>query len=222
MYKESELLPISALQHYAFCKRQYALIHLEGIWSENVLTAEGRLLHERVHDSENSGMINGVLVIRSLPLKSMDLGLYGVADVVEFHQSDMGVELANVEGRYKPYPVEYKRGKSKANDCDRIQLCAQALCLEEMLNCAIKEASIFYGEPRRRETVDLNPILRMKTKLISEEIHKLLREGITPEPDYKNQCKRCSLINECNPKAVKKSAVKYWKDILANIGDDAL
>lgn len=212
-YDESDLLPISSLQHYVFCHRQFALIHLEGIWKENFFTAEGRVLHENVHDSEKSMLESGVLVMRSLPLKNLELGISGIADVVEFILSEKGIEISNAEGRYIPHPVEYKRGKSKFNDCDRVQVCAQALCLEEMLNCRIDITSIFYGEPRRRERVVLDQTLRKKTRDMCLEVHSLFEKGITPEPEYSNACKSCSIMEQCNPKAVKKSVKEYWLDV---------
>src|SRR5690554_3338492 len=219
-FDESELLPISALQHYVFCRRQFALIHLEGLWHENVLTAEGRVMHEKVHDSQKSGYENGVYVMRSLPLKSLQLGVYGIADVVEFKKTDTGIELVGMEGKYIPYPIEYKRGRSKVNDCDRIQLCAQAICLEEMLECHIEMASIFYGEPRRRENVILNDELRNKTKNMCCEIRQLYKSGITQKPVYTSSCKRCSLLQQCSPKSVQMSVNRYWSSLLLLLEDE--
>jgi len=141
-YTEDDLIPISALQHFVFCERQCALIHIEQAWTENRLTAEGRLLHERVHDQGGESRA-GVRIERGLPLRSLRLGLVGVADVVEFHPLS--------EGGWRPFPVEYKRGKPKRNACDEIQVCAQALCLEEMLGVRIPAGALFYGKTHRSQ-----------------------------------------------------------------------
>jgi CRISPR-associated exonuclease Cas4 len=217
-YQEDELLAISGLQHIAFCERQWALIHIEQQWNENVRTAEGRVIHERVHDPDYKAHKPGVFVVRSMPLRSFTLGLYGEADVVEFipQSDDKGIRLPKKEGLYLPRPVEYKRGKSKKGDYDRLQLCAQALCLEEMLGCNIQEAYLFYAETRRREVVKLGQELREHVCNLSEHMHRLYREGITPLPDMKlSVCKNCSMENVCLPRIRAKRSVKaYWSEIL--------
>ena len=151
MFDEDDLLPISGLQHLVFCERQWALIHIEQFWEENRLTAEGRVLHERVHDTATESR-PGVVVARGLRLQSRQLGLTGQADVVEFHRigdgDAGGVQLPEREGWWRPFPVEYKRGRPKANACDEVQLCAQALCLEEMFSVAIRSGALFYGTSR--------------------------------------------------------------------------
>lgn len=220
-YQEDELLAISGLQHIAFCERQWALIHIEQQWAENLRTAEGRVLHERVHDPDYKTYKPGTVVVRGMPLQSFSLGLYGVADVVEFieQQRGIGIPLPNRDGLYLPRPVEYKRGKSKQGDYDRIQLCAQAMCLEEMLHCTIEEGDLYYGETRRRETVKLDTELRDEVIRLSQHIHKLHIEGITPKPDMKlSVCKSCSMVNVCLPRLRLKTSVRgYWNEALEEL-----
>ncbi len=194
-YTEDDLVPISALQHLMFCKRQCALIHIEQLWDENLLTAEGRIMHERVHDSgaESRG---GVRIERSVPLRSLKLGLIGKADVVEFHRVD--------GNKWLPFPVEYKRGKPKVDPSDKVQLCGQAICLEEMLDVTIPGGAIFYGKTRRRLDVSLDDELRQETEKAARAVHELLASGKTPEPTYTKKCGRCSLNNQCLPKLIQK------------------
>ena len=205
---EEDPLPISALQHLAFCERQCALIHLEGMWSDNRLTAQGSLLHHRVHESEREEK-HGVLVRRYLPLRSFRLGLSGVADVVEFHlahsQETQGVPIPGRRGRYVPFPVEYKRGRPKPGHCDMVQLCAQALCLEEMLGVGVSKGALYYGEPRRRHAVDFDEALRAETEQLAARLHELLGGSLTPSACYERKCRACSLVDECLPRRKKQS-----------------
>jgi CRISPR-associated exonuclease Cas4 len=201
-FSEDELIMISALQHIAFCERQCALIHIEQLWNENLMTAEGRIMHERVHDQDRESRGN-VRIEYGLPLRSLKLGLIGKADVVEFHRIDKETWL--------PFPVEYKRGKPKPDDCDLIQLCAQAICLEEMLSVSVSKGAIFYGRTRRRLDVSFDNDLRRITEETAERAHRLIASGVTPPPVYEKRCERCSLIGECLPKAIgKKSSVKRY------------
>jgi CRISPR-associated exonuclease Cas4 len=214
MYTEEDLLPISALQHLAFCERQWALIHLEGVWMENRLTAEGRVLHDRAHQAETESR-GGVRIARGLRLRSLRLGLSGIADVVEFHRREPddaeGVRLPNLRGLWQPFPVEYKRGRPKKGPFDEIQLCAQALCLEEMLGATIPHAALFYGTPMRRTEVALSPGLRGQTEHLAERLHELTRSGITPPPVYEKKCESCSLMPVCMPKRLtKRSSVDRY------------
>lgn len=198
---DTDFLPLSALQHFAYCPRQFALIHLEQIWEENRFTAEGQLLHQRVNsgETENRGDLH---VARTLRLVSHELGLTGVADVVEFHRTEeSGTKLPGRSGRWRPFPVEYKRGRSKADDWDRLQLCAQAFCLEEMLGTAVPEGAIFYGQPRRREAIAIDAGLRHKTRALAGRMHDLWATRRTPSPDPGPQCDHCSLRNSCLPDA---------------------
>ncbi len=207
MYSEDELLPISALQHLAFCERQWALIHLEQQWSENRLTAEGRQLHERADEGHHQTK-EGIRICRGLHLRSLRLGLTGRADVVEFHPDDAG----NV----RPFPIEYKRGRPKPDRRDEVQLCAQALCLEEMLNVEIKGGALFYGQPRRRTSVDFDSDLRAETERLAARLHELNAARVTPRAKYEKKCDSCSLYSICLPKTTgSSSARKYLKRAVA-------
>ena len=229
MYTEADLLPISALQHLAFCERQWALIHLEGLWAENLLTVEGRHLHDRTHKPETESR-GDVRIGRALRLRSLRLGLTGIADVVEFrrvtHAPDSaaadadgkpsGVRLPGVAGVWQPFPVEYKRGKPKLGPFDEIQLCAQALCLEEMLGAPIPSAALFYGQPRERLEVPLTPALREQTEKLAARLHELTRAGKTPVARYEKKCESCSLLSLCMPKTTGagKSVDSYLSTVI--------
>jgi CRISPR-associated exonuclease Cas4 len=202
IYSEDDLIMLSALQHYAFCPRQCALIHVEQVWVESGLTAQGRIMHEKVHQEGNESR-GPVRISRGVPLRSLRLGLVGVADVVEFHKMN--------KGSWQPFPVEYKRGKPKADHCDLIQLCAQALCLEEMLSIVVPCGAIFYGRTRRRLDVTFDDGLRQETEETAQKAHELIAAGITPPPVYEKRCESCSLIGECLPKKIeKKASVKRY------------
>ncbi|MFA7382273.1 MAG: CRISPR-associated protein Cas4 [Desulfurivibrionaceae bacterium] len=208
MFSEDDLLPLSALQHLLFCARQCALIHIEQVWSENLFTAQGRIMHERV-DSGVAQSRNDVRSESAVPLRSLRLGLSGKADVVEYHRGDAG--------SWRPYPVEYKRGRAKAANWDRVQLCAQAVCLEEMLHCSVPEGALFYGKNRRRQVVHFDDGLRRETKEAAEQLHALIRSGITPPARYEKKCESCSLINLCMPKVAGagKNVGRYLSRMLA-------
>lgn len=190
MYSEDDLLPLSALQHVAFCERQWALIHIEQQWAENRLTAEGRQMHERAHEGPDE-LRDGVRICRGLRLRSLRLGLAGVADVVEFHPQN--------EGPAQPYPVEYKHGRPKPGRWDEVQLCAQALCLEEMLSVPVPEGAIFYGQPRRRMEVGIDSSLRAETERLAGRLHELQNAGLTPPAVFAQHCEKCSLKDVCLP-----------------------
>jgi len=208
MSEQDDPIMISTLQHYIFCPRQCALIHLEQVWSENRLTAEGRIMHERVHQEGKESRGN-VRIARGVPLRSRRLGLVGVADVVEFHY--MGKTL------WQPFPVEYKRGKPKQDHSDMIQLCAQAVCLEEMLSVAIPAGALFYGRMRRRFDVVFNDSLRRETEGIVGAVRELITSGMTPPSEYSKRCDNCSLKWECMPKeSGKRSSIRsYVKRMIA-------
>jgi CRISPR-associated exonuclease Cas4 len=213
-FSEDDLLPLSGLQHLAFCERQWALIHLEGAWAENRLTAEGRILHERVHENETEAR-GGVRIARGLRLRSWRLGLIGMSDVVEFHKvepgSDSGVPLPGAKGLWRPVPVEYKRGRPKPDRSDETQLCAQALCLEEMLNVSIPEGVLFYGKPHRRYPVTFDAALRSETEALAAHLHALFDARRTPPAVYAKKCEHCSLLAVCKPRVTSgtRSARKY-------------
>jgi CRISPR-associated exonuclease Cas4 len=195
MYDIDDLIQLSALQHMAFCPRQCALIHVEQTWTESGLTAEGRIMHERVHD-EGRESRGGVRIESGVPLRSLRLGLIGKADVVEFHKIADSV--------WQPFPVEYKRGKPKADHCDKVQLCAQSMCLEEMLNVQIPAGAIFYGQTRHRLDVIFDEALRRETEETAKQAHALIESGCTPKPVYAKRCEKCSLKAECLPKTIQK------------------
>lgn len=209
MYAEDELLPISALQHLLFCPRQCALIHNEQIWLENRLTIEGRHLHARAHE-ETTEQRGATWIVRGLPLRSLALGLIGKADVVEFTR-DGTAEAEKVDSRtlfraarespsmWRITPVEYKRGKPKLDDSDRVQLCAQALCLEEMLGITIASGALFYGRPRRRAEAAFDASLREKTTTTALRLHDLISSGSTPRAQREPKCDNCSLFSICLP-----------------------
>lgn len=209
-FAEDDLLPISALQHLLFCARQCALIHIEGQWAENRLTAEGRHLHERVDDAPSETR-RGVRIARHLPLRSLRLGLTGRADVVEVHASSEAGRPDRI------VPVEYKRGKPKQDDSDAVQLCAQALCLEEMLGVRIASGALFYGTPRRRTDVAFDATLRTKTEAAAARLHAMVASGVTPLAVREPKCDRCSLVSLCLPDALgpRHSAVEYLDRSLA-------
>ena len=225
MYSEDDLLPISALQHLVFCERQWGLIHLEGIWSENLLTAQGRVLHERTHQ-EGVEMDGDVLISRGLSVRSLTLGLTGKTDVVEFHpamdRDGGGVRLPGKRGLWRVFPVEYKRGRPKPDLSDEVQVCAQALCLEEMLGAPIDAAAIFYGQPRRRHEVPLTPQLKQKTIELTRRLHDLTRAGRTPVAPYEKKCRNCSLLDDCLPRITgdKRRVAAYFNHMLAETGEN--
>jgi len=212
MYQEEELLLLSGLQHFAFCRRQWALIHIEQIWKENLRTVEGAILHEKTHDEYFTEKRNDLIISRGMRVFSYLLGITGACDVVEFHASDEGIPIKGREGKWQVIPVEYKRGKPKEHNADRLQLCAQAMCLEEMLVCEIKKGYLYYGELRRREEVDMTEELRGQVKGCLEEMHMLYRRGHTPKTKPGKFCKSCSLEDLCVPKLCKGiSAAAYIK-----------
>jgi len=221
MYTEDDLLPISGLQHLAFCERQVALIHIEGLWEENVYTAEGKILHEHAHE-EGSEAVGDLRIARALRLRSLRLGLVGVADVVEFHRVDSSVgkssvELPSAQGRWQPFIVEYKRGLPKLDRTDEVQLCAQAMCLEEMLDIQISSSAFFYGKPRRRNIVNLDSSLREETANVANRLHELIDSSKTPVVSYSVKCERCSLIDTCLPKMPRGrgSVENYLRNVLS-------
>lgn len=208
MYSDADLLPLSALQHFAYCPRQCALIHLEQQWAENRFTAEGRAQHDRVDRPEHETR-DGVRTEYAVLLRSLRLGLIGKADAVEFHHQPMAgdlrfeiADLKSLPGKHiRVFPVEHKRGRPKPTHCDWIQLCAQALCLEEMLGVEIQEGAIFYGQPRRRQGVEFAPELRAETEAAAAALHELMHKGKTPLAEYeKRKCEACSLMEICMPK----------------------
>ncbi len=209
-YREDDLLPLSGIQHFSYCERQWALIHVECMWEENLDTTLGRLFHERAHLSGYS-CAKGVIAERSLRLTSRELGFVGFADVVEFVPCDTGEGLQRDGLWYVLRPVEYKKGRSKAGDHDRLQLAAQAMCLEEMCGVSVAEGCLFYGETRRREWVEIGDSLRSRVRVMADRMHELVSEGATPRVAKGSRCARCSLKNECFPEILSERASAYWR-----------
>lgn len=211
---EEDYLMLSGLQHFSFCRRQWALIHIENQWQENLLTIDGQLMHKNAHNPLKVEKRRDKLVTHEMSIISHKLGIVGKCDIVEFSEDINGVNLADHEGLWQPYPVEYKRGKSKLGNCDRLQLCAQAICLEEMLLCdTIREGAIFYGEPRRREGVDLTDDLRHEVVSMLQEMTMYYERGYTPRVKWSKTCNSCSLRDICLPKMPQTNSVnRYIKE----------
>lgn len=203
-YSDDDLLALSGIQHFYFCKRQWALIHVERQWEDNQRTVEGHFIHERADDPFFCESRGDVIISRAYPLVSYSLGLYGIADVVEYIRSPTGITLPGREGVWRVCPVEYKRGKPKVDERDEVQLCAQVMCLEEMLHIRIEQADFFYHEIRRRIHLPISSELRDLVRNLSEEMHTLFKEGITPPASLTAPCKSCSLVEVCVPKLTRK------------------
>ncbi len=204
-YSDDELLALSGIQHFYFCRRQWALIHIERQWEENQRTVEGHHIHERADDPFISETRGEVITSRAYPLVSYRLGLYGIADVIEYVRAPDGIVLPGRDGFWKVYPVEYKRGKPKIDERDEVQLCAQVMCLEEMLHTRIDKADFFYHEIRRRLHLTITKELRDLVISQSIEMHNLFHEGITPPATSSQNCKACSLVEICVPKLTLKT-----------------
>ena len=204
MYREEELISLSGIQHYYFCKRQWALIHIEQQWAENRATMEGRIIHGRADDPFFTENRKNTFISRAIPLVSYKLGFYGVADIVEFTSSKTGVEVKGREGKWIPNIVEYKRGKPKEDERDIVQLVAQALCLEEMLGYRLNSADFFYNETKRRTKIEITEELRSQVIDMSVEMHKIYNQKITPGAESGKHCKSCSLVDICVPRLTSK------------------
>ncbi len=210
MYNEEEYLMLSGIQHFAFCRRQWALIHIEQQWAENYRTTAGELMHKKAHDAEAFEKRGELLIARGLRIFSRELGLSGQCDVVEFHLDEDGIGLFGYDGKWKPIPVEYKRGTPKENNADELQLCAQAVCLEEMLQTEIPAGYLYYGENRRRSKVEFTGDLRETVKNAATEMHALFQRGHTPNAKPDKKCKACSLEGLCVPKLQKAIKVRKY------------
>lgn len=217
-YKEDDFLLLSGIQHFSFCRRQWALIHIEQQWQENLRTIEGEILHEKAHDNSIKEKRGDLIVSRGMAIFSRSLGLTGTCDIVELYRDPKGVNIFGMEGTYNPVPVEYKKGKPKEDDSDALQLCAQAMCLEEMLLCEIPEAFIYYGETKHRLKIILNNELRDKVKIIVKEMHELYERRYTPKVKPSKSCNACSLNEICIPRLCKNlSAQNYIKKNLLEV-----
>lgn len=206
-YGDEDLLMLSGIQHICFCPRQWALIHIEQAWAENHLTVEGEWLHQRVDDPLLMIKRRDIVSLRSLSLVSRRLGVYGLSDVVELHRSDSqekAIQHPDYIGYWNLIPIEYKRGKPKKDESDEVQLCAQAICLEEMHQIEIPHGFLYCGETRHREMISFTTTLRQRVEELCEQMHFLFEEERTPLPEYKSHCKLCSLIDVCLPKSFAK------------------
>lgn len=203
---------LSGIQHYAFCKRQWALIHIEQQWAENYLTVDGNFMHKKVHDSSNMEKRKDIIISRGMAVHSYELGISGICDVVEFHKDENGIMINGRKGKYKVIPVEYKRGKPKQMDADELQLAVQAMCLEEMFCCEIPKAYLFYGETKHRTEVDINEEMREHIKKVVEEMHELYNRKHTPKGKKTKACKSCSLSGVCLPEILKQESVGVYID----------
>lgn len=198
---------LSALQHFAYCRRQWGLIFVERQWAENARTAEGQVFHQTAHHGPESETRGDLLILRGLRVASPALRLGGVCDVVEFHRSPSGVPLMGREDLWLPYPVEYKKGSDQTRESDEVQLCGQTLCLEDMLCCQIPEGSLFYGETRRRTRVAFDEPLRQRTLSLLQEMLGYMARGHTPAAKPHKGCNACSLRDVCLPKLSRTPSV---------------
>ena len=209
-YAEDDYLMISGIQHFKFCRRQWALIHVEQQWAENEHTVIGELMHKKAHDPYLTEKRKDLLVVRALPVSSRTMGVSGECDIVEFRKCEDGVKLHGHRGFYSIYPVEYKKGKPKHSEEDILQLTAQAMCLEEMFSTTVSEGAIFYGETRRREQVYFSSELREEVENMFSEMHEYYKKNYTPKVKKTKACQSCSLKNLCLPKLEKTVSVKKY------------
>lgn len=215
MFSEDEYLMLSGIQHFVFCQRQWALIHIENQWEENYKTADGQIMHAQVHNAFFHEKRGNTVTARAMAVSSSQLGLSGECDAVEFTKSDKGVFISSLGAKYTVTPVEYKRGKPKSNMCDMMQLAAQAMCLEEMLCCEIEAGYLYYGETHHRQKVPIDSALRESTVTAVQKMHDLFRRGHTPKVRRTKSCNACSLKEICLPMLdPQKSAFKYINDTL--------
>jgi CRISPR-associated exonuclease Cas4 len=209
-YDEEEFLLLSGIQHFNFCRRQWALIHIEQQWQENVLTLEGTYVHERVDNPFIREKRTNKLVVRAMPVQSRRLGVTGICDVVEFVRDPVGIELAGEEGRFVAVPVEYKRGRPKTDESDRAQLVAQLLCLEDMLECELSLGYLFYAEIKRRVEVHVTPEDKAQARNIILEMHQYFQRNYTPKVKFGPKCKSCSLYGICLPELQQRRSVASY------------
>lgn len=209
-YSEEDFLQLSGLQHFKFCRRQWALIHVESQWTENFRTTDGAILHQNAHNGEFSQSRGDLLITRGMRVFSRTLGVSGACDVLEFHRGSHGIPLNGREGLWQPFPVEYKRGRPKESTEDALQLCGQAMCLEEMLCCDIPRGALYYGQTRRRTEVTFTPELRLEVSTLLAEMHELYKRGRTPKVKPNKGCSVCSLKELCLPKLMRNRNVSDY------------
>lgn len=215
-YAEDDMLMLSGIQHFVVCPRQWALIHIEQQWKENVSTVEGQILHQRVDDPTQRMLNSDTITLRAVHIASKRLGLYGISDAIELHHTEdeqNSITHHRYKGRFIPHPVEYKRGHQKVNDCDIMQLVAQVMCLEEMYDVKIPSASLFYWEVRRREEIEITDELRSDAEHYAEEMHRIYSERFTPLASFGPKCRKCSLHDICMPD-MKNNVNNYLKQLM--------
>jgi len=210
IYQEDDYLQLSGLQHFLFCRRQWALIHVENLWQENYRTVDGTLMHQNVHQEGNVEKRGDRIIIRGMRVSSAALGVSGQCDAVEFLKDPGGVTLDRWEGHWKPFPVEYKHGSPKEDLSDAAQLCAQAMCLEEMLCCKIDRGALYYGETKHRQEVLFSEALRGTVTSALAEMHELASRGYTPKVKPRKGCNACSLKDLCLPKMNRAGSVEAY------------
>lgn len=211
-YAEDDYLMISGIQHFRFCKRQWALIHIEQQWAENEHTVIGELMHKKAHDPYLTEKRKDVIITRALPVASREMGVTGECDVVEFHRCEDGIQLHGHRGMFSVSPIEYKKGKPKSTEEDKLQLVAQAMCLEEMFSTQIPEGALFYGETKRRETVEITQELREEVRAMFQEMHQYYERKYTPKVKPGKGCTACSLKEICMPRLAKTGSVKRYME----------
>lgn len=209
-YREEDFLQLSGLQHFKFCRRRWALIHIENQWEENYRTIDGAILHQNAHDTEFLESRGDRFITRGVSIYSAELGVSGQCDVLEYHRGNTGIPIAGKDGLWQPFPVEYKRGKPREDTGDALQLCGQAMCLESMLCCDIPEGALYYGEIRRRERVAFTPELRTQVRQMLEQMHDLYQRGYTPKVKPTKSCNACSMKELCLPKLMKNRSVSAY------------
>ena len=204
MSAPDDYLMLSGIQHFYFCKRQWALIHIEQVWSDNSFTAEGNELHEITDYPYLKEKRKNIIISRAIPVSSKDLGLSGILDTVEFIKSDKGIEIANKKGLWMPNVVEYKRGKAKKDNRDAVQVAAQVMCLEEKYNIQIESADLFYFSTKKRETIAITNQLKDEVRIMANQMHTMYENKLTPDAEYFKNCTMCSLYDLCMPRLTKK------------------
>ena len=216
-YNEEDYLQLSGIQHFKFCRRQWALIHIENQWAENTRTVEGEAMHTNAHNADFREKRGELLITRDMRIFSATLGISGSCDVVEFRRNEAGITLPDYKGNWLPCPVEYKHGRPRQDTANELQLCAEAMCLEEMLCCEIKEGAIYFGETRQRLKVEFTAELRQEVKACLCEMHDLYKKGYTPKVKPTKACNACSLKEVCVPKLMRNKPVSSY--IRERLGD---
>jgi CRISPR-associated protein Cas4 len=219
-YNEEDFLMLSGIQHFVFCRRQWALIHIEQQWAENLRTIEGNIMHQKAHDGFSCEKRGNIIISRGMAVFSKSMGTNGICDIVEFHKDDNGIPLYGRQGKYQVFPVEYKKGKEKQTEADVLQVVAQAMCLEEMLCCKITKGYIFYGETKRRTEIIIQEELHDKVRKIFDEMHQFYNRNYTPKVKRTKSCNACSLKDICLPALNKNQSAKEY--IQMKLGEDGM